>query len=657
MFPQFKSKTLLIDTETSGLDVHFGHRICGIAIGDYQHPEIKAFLPIRMTSGNLPLEETLAWLRKLAADPSYAWVGHNLKFDLQMFRADGITFAGQIVDTMVAAHLVKGNLNSYALDFLTKVYCKGFKHVWYEKLEEWLNKNQPRMELGEGKSPRNYSLVPLELLAPYALEDIEATRLLCNALNEKFREILSHKEFATYDNHGCASGSLKTLHINEKRLVPVLADMEYRGMKVDLHRAVELREKARGEIENYTRELTELAGFSFNPAAYTEMTKALEACGGKVMFWMRPEENRGKQKTEKFTDNYDESTKRPCFNAAAVLQYLMRFERGSKPWRFMLAYHEILARQFALGLYVETIIKRADFNLRLHGSFNQTTVITGRLSSSGPNFQNFAKTKGTNDQKAFEKAVGIKNEDALNRQIRGLFIAGKPGNVLVSCDMSQAEYRAAVWLSQDEEMIAKWRANPSLDYHQDTMDLTGLDRDCCKTINFLILYGGGAKGLAATLTMMGKPTSITQAQQMINTVLSARPALRRLMSDTVQFCNANRFVINPMGRICDVPDGFAYKGLNYEVQGFVGDMMRIKLVDMAEYIKKNELPVEMLSSVHDEILFDMAAEDVERIAPLLAQELCRIPHLGVPMLSDIEVGYSWGAMKGLNEWLKERKAA
>lgn len=282
--------------------------------------------------------------------------------------------------------------------------------------------------------------------------------------------------------------------------------------------------------------------------------------------------------------------------------------------------------------------------------------------------QNLAKQKGTADQKALESFLKetIEDEDeleafeeavkgALNRQIRSLFVA-RPGNVLVSCDFSQIEYRWAAWLSQDTNMIEQWINNPSIDYHDATVALMGVGRDEAKILNFGILYGMGPRGLAATLTGMGKPTTIEQAKDLINRLLQARPALKNLLAQIAEFAKRHGYIQNCFGRVCPIQKGFEYKALNYLDQGSAGDQMRWALVQLQERIDKEDWPVWLQLTVHDEIVAEMPIDAVEEYAPKMAAVMCDCPFIGVPLTSDIEVGSHWNESIPLKKWLEARKA-
>jgi DNA polymerase-1 len=398
------------------------------------------------------------------------------------------------------------------------------------------------------------------------------------------------------------------------------------------------------------------AGAAVDPLSWKDMWVKFEKAGGKVTCWTKTKEEKGKQKTQQYTDDFEASSKRPNWNAAALMSYLKVYrEQDERVYRYLLSYREAMLNNRIKSTYFDAYLQMCDFKNVLHGQFVQTGTLTGRLSSRKPNLQNLAKPGGTADQKAHEKFMGEKDEDAINRLVRSLFIA-RPGHALVSCDFSQIEYRAAAWYSQDKEMIAKWIADPRIDYHQATMELLGLDRDLCKTINFGTLYGMSATGLAATLTAMGRPTTKAQAQEILNLLWEKRPALKELINTIGAEARRCNYIQNAYGRVVDVPIGREYVALNYLVQGHCGDQMREALVRLYWMIQANGWDVKMLLTVHDEILFEIPIALVAELAPKLAAEMCKCNFMGVPVLSDIEVGTDWGTMVSLTDWNAARAA-
>lgn len=656
-------KRLVLDTETSGLSVHMGDRICGIVIGPLESTE-GWYIPIRHRepAPNLPPEAVFAWLKQYTEDTGRLWVLHNCKFDLGMLRADGIEIRGPIIDTMIMAHVVHGGLYSYELDSLTKLFITGFEHVKHKELIAWFAANQPKTKTDEGDVPKDYSHAPVQLLGEYALEDLVATRNLANKL-------MTAKMRPARANRGNAAWSQSELLVHEMVLVRVIFEMEWTGIRVDVKRCCELRDKTLDEINNYEDKMTRLVGFPFNAGSWKQMMDALKACNENVLYWMKPErkhakkypflkswEFRGKQKLDQFTMDYNRSTKRPCWNAMAILKYLERFQANgnARAYWLMRYYHEWDLRSRILNTYVLSYIKQCDYQDRIHGSFNQHGTVTGRLSSNHPNLQNVAKVKGTPDQKTFEKFFGEKDDEAINRQIRGLFIAS-PGHVFVSIDYSQIEYRVAAYLAQDPILLEKYRNDPKTDYHEVTSELCAIDRDLSKIVNFGTLYGMLANGLAMTLTAMGRQTTKSQAEGILNRIFTVRPALKNLIDEVAKEAEKG-WVQNEYGRVCPVPKGKEYVGLNYRDQGLVGDMMREAIVKVAKFLEdKGWHQIKMLVTVHDELLFEMPVELVEACAPEIAKVMVDVKHMDVPVLCDIEVGDTWGTQIALEEWLAGRK--
>lgn len=942
------AKTIIIDTETSGLRPHQGSRMCGVVIGT-DDSEQGWYVPIRhIGDKNLPLENVLRWL-KATLSPNRNYCFHNAQFDLGILRADGIEVSGRILDTMVLAHVFDSSFVSYEMDFLTRWYLPDFEHKEYEKLKIYLNQTQPTKETVFGKLGRNYALVPVEILGPYALEDLRATRELL--------KVLRKQKFAPPPkNEDRPAWGTRELIQNECELTRTLFEMQDAGVLFDHERCAQLKEKALDEIEQIQAQMARLAGFSFSPSQYSKLTKALEVCGSPPIFWMKPENVRGKQKAQQYTEHKDQSTGRPCFNSSAVLESMKRFKAEGKHAAFelMRLFHESETRQKICSTYFDNYLDMQDYAHVIHGSFLQHGTVTGRLSSRTPNCfsadtevltlkgwklfseitaqdklaqfdtakstidfttpdrlivkqyagkmiklyseqqidllltpdhacllqhrkskkmykvdaedyskdaqqinagmyvgnnknysyeqltliaafqadgsvvqnggckfsftktrkikrlkialrvlkithkqrknkagvttfyigrkefyrltwlvdkkffapwileltqkafqflaeeiwkwdgvpsrrsmycskhknnadwaqiltvlsgrrarvrsytnnnnkdywivdasnrahtqtsrviktdvaykghvycvtmpkgtvvvrrngrvaitgqcQNLAKPDGTSDQKTFEEFLGEKNELALNRQVRSLFIA-RPGHRLVSIDFSQVEYRVAVFLSQDEHMMKLWRDNPNVDYHTATSELIGVDRSRCKTINFLSLYGGGPAALAATLTSMGKPTTVSDAKQILNKLFDARPSLRQLINQLTEEAQRNGNVQNVFGRVVRVPTGLEYVALNYKDQGTAGDFMRERMVAISKYIREKALPVKLLMTVHDELVFEMPTELVAEITPQLMAQMTICPMMNVPFTADAEVGVRWSDQIPFKEWV------
>lgn len=676
---------LILDTETSGFLPGHGDRPCGISIGPLKRPAAW-YVPVAHTIAasdeevgkyigadpylrgrefvNVPWQEVRVWLKALFEDPNHLWIFQNAKFDLNMLRAFNLVCKGEIFDTMVAAHVHRGNLASYSLDYLTRMFVPGFAHVWYDRVMKYLEATQEGVsKTAEGKVFKNYSLVPIQLLGPYAMEDIHATRLVYVHLaevTENYEVKAKNQGFPSHDRFDLLKADFE--------LARVIADMEHRGIDIDVARAVELRDRNEELVEEYADQIYDLVGSYFNIGSWKQRWTALEAVGGEVKYWMKPEgkhqkkyphllptEFRGKQKSDQYTTVRGKSSGRPCWNSAALLEYLAIFrkEKNRPAFDFIRLYREVDTRSRLVNAYLKAYIRGADHNGRLHGSFNQTGTITGRLSASNPNLQNVAKVKGNADLKAWEDFFGEEEhgpeEESLARQLRSVFLP-RPGQVLVSIDYSQIEYRLAAYFSNDP-IVARWyREDPNTDYHQATSDLCGVSRDQAKVVNFGVLYGMGARSLAKLLSVPE-----IEGKDLLERIFVARPALRRMINDVSEIAGRMGLIRNPFGRVVPVPKDGLYKALNYLVQGTAGDMMRRAMIRVDRYIREKKLPIALLLQVHDELLFSMPKELVEKWAPVLGEVMCHFPEIGIPITYDIEVGPDWGHQIPLKDWIDAHK--
>jgi len=672
------ARIIVVDTETSGLSVHNGDRICGFTLGPLDGTE-NYYFPIRHAGPksqtscqeqtlfnavrfrlvplpgelkNMPLEPTLEFLRQLFSDPEMSVVGHNLKFDLGMLRADGIEVQGHIYDTLVWAYGVDSSQWRYALDDLTARLLTDFKHEWHEKLCAWfldhMGIDLKSKKAEDGEEPPNFSFVPIRLLGEYAMEDLRATRLCCKALMETALRTDLPKNFSrvAWKQEDCVK--------LEQRLVRTVFEMEDRGVLLDAAKLTKLYEQTQDEIQYHSEKLYELAGYSFQVSSWKQIWNAFVAAGGKVCYWSRKKADQGKQKADKYTDNFEKSNQRPCWNASAFAKYFkhLKDEGNQKAFDFVYHYYQADHRMRLSGNYLETMLQRKDVNDVLHTRLNQHGTKTGRFSSSAINCQNITKSEGNADLKKIEKVIGHQ-EDALNRRLRELFIP-RPGYTWVKIDYKQIEYVIATYFSQDTEMIQRFWDNPNLDYHQITADLAGITRDQAKTVNFGTLYGMGVNSLAAMLGI-----SKSEAQSIIDKMFSARPALKKLIRRVSNEGRDAKCVYLPYGRVVSVNPEKPYVALNYWVQGTTAYMMKERLVAVWEAIRKNHWPVRMLLTVHDEGDFEIATPHVLEIAPQIATLMCDVQDMiAMPVTCEISAGPSWGSLAEVpwvNPWVKQEQ--
>jgi DNA polymerase I len=649
------AKSVLFDTETSGLSPYHGDRICGIAISPYEatSPDHNYYIPIRHREHDdgfksLPLENVYEWMKPYVKDPAKRWFGHNLQFDINMLRADRQELTGDVLDTMIVGHVFDGDLWNYSLDSLTRLYVPGFEHRFMKEKDAWLKENQCHFTSDEGEVAYNYATVPIPIMGAYALEDLEATRRLAQHFYTK-------PLWDAIPNQGNSAWSCRQLIKNEMQLVKVLADLTWNGVKIDVLRCIELRNNANDLIEQLNDQLYKLSGKSFSVASGTQTADALCRAGGRVLFWTKKKDEKGKQKRDQYTSDKAASTGRPCFNSEAILDYLKVFkqEKNERAYTFMLRYYKSEQTRRVVTANLDAYLKGVDANNRLHASFLMHGTVTGRLASKGPNLQNICKNKGTKEQGQIEKFTDDKDEEALNRQIRDLFIC-EPGNVLISMDYSSIEYRLATYFSCDAELINTYVNDPEIDFHQITADMLSVSRDVGKTLGFGILYGMGINSMASALNI-----THLEAAALRNKFYNTRPAFRDLISRIGDQVKRNGGVKNPFGRWVHVDPEKSYKGLNAMVQGSAADLMRFALVDLAERIKKEMLKILLVSDIHDEFLSEVPKEQAVEMAAKMKETVCRCPMFKpMPITCSAEIGNSWGfGLKSIEDWLSEKTKA
>jgi DNA polymerase I-like protein with 3'-5' exonuclease and polymerase domains len=667
--PVFGNRTtLVIDVETSGVIPALGARICGIGIGELTGE--RYYIPIRHRnySGeeifnskrtkllnfvlhgedtlfkmppeyvNLSEADVFTWLKTLLLNKNIRWVAHNAKFEMQMLWAEGLDFAGLVWCTMAIAHQASGHRHNFSLDYLTSKILPGFKHVWYDKIVQYKKKYKIK----------DYSMIPIKLLGPYCCEDVDATAKLFSFFERDVGPMTSALRTSSAPVAADLSAwSGPKLLRNEQKLVRVLGKMEYRGIPVDRRLADTLFERAEDEQERQVRIISEITGKSFRPTKWQRFAEELGKIDS-VKFWMLPDEEKGKQKGQQYTTNKEHSTGKPCFNAAARLEYLKMYKDkpSSSAYNLMLALHKFSNSLFLQSNFLGKILKFTDSKDRLHSGFNQTGTVTGRLSSSkiedvGLNLQNQPKESGTQDQEAMEEELELDEDEiksAINRLIRSCYVPSCADNVLVIMDYESLEYKLASFYSRDERLLRAYRSNPHLDFHKDTADILGVSRKVAKTINFGILYGMGRPALASKLISIGYRCTPNEAGNYISKIFEARPGLRDLIRTISSQAERLGCVQNIFGRVVHVDKEKSYKALNLLVQGTGGDMMRRCLVELDDFITAEKLSVEMLSSIHDELLFEMPRRCVKEYSPLLKTAMELHPEIDIPITVKVEIG-------------------
>ncbi|MFT4699435.1 MAG: DNA polymerase-1 [Yoonia sp.] len=499
-----------------------------------------------LAEGQMGLEDCLKLLTPMLQDPSIIKIGQNMKYDTKIFANLGITVA-PIDDTMLMSYAMHGGIHNHGMDLLSERYL-GHTAIPIKPL------------LGVGKSKITFDRVPVADAVPYAAEDADITLRLWKMFRPKLHTV----------------GVTTVYETLERPLVPVLAQMERHGVKVDRDTLSRMSNTFSQKMAALEAEIHEKAGRSFNVGSPKQL--------GEILFdeMSLPGGKKGK---------------------------LGAYATGADILEDLATEHEMPGlvldwRQLSKlkSTYTDALQEHINADTgRVHTSYSIAGANTGRLASTDPNLQN----------------IPVRSEDG--RRIREAFIA-EEGKVLVSLDYSQIELRILAHVAKIDAL--KQAFKDGQDIHAMTAsemfdvpmaEMTPDIRRQAKAINFGVIYGISGFGLARNLRI---PRS--QAQGFIDRYFERFPGIRTYMDETVQFAKDHGYVQTLFGRKIHTPEinakgpgaGFAKRGaINAPIQGTAADVIRRAMVRMPDAIAG--LPAKMLLQVHDELIFEVEKDAVE----------------------------------------------
>ncbi len=548
------------------------------------------YVPVRTAEGSDGLDPLAAArvLRPVLEDPGTLKVGQNLKYDINVLARAGIELAGPLFDTMVAAALLHPERRTNNMDVLAREFL-GLTTTPITEL------------IGKGKGQLNMAQVPVVDVAAYAAEDADVTWRLFEHLNELLEQ--------------AGDDTRRLFDAVEMPLVRVLAAMERQGVELDAGLLERYSHVLGKRIEELRGELMAAAGTEFNPDSPKQLSEVLfDRLGLPVI---------KKTKTGRSTD-------------AEVLERLAAETEHPLP-KLLLEYRELTK---LLGTYVQPLPGYlAASTGRLHASFHQTGAATGRLSSSEPNIQN----------------IPVRTE--AGREIRRAFRAPE-GKVLISADYSQVELRMLAHFSGDEELARAFR--DGLDIHAYVAsqvfgvplgEVTSDQRRVAKTVNFGIIYGQGAFGLARTL---GIPQR--EAGAFIEVYKARYTGLDRFMHECVARAEVDGYVSTILGRRRVIPEiGSRNRNLrqlgervaiNTVIQGSAADLIKVAMVRLDERIRRDFEATHLLIQVHDELVLEAPVDAASEVQRATVEEMTGAMQLNVPLRVDASIGSNWLEGKG-----------
>lgn len=535
----------------------------------------------------IPAEQTEAQLiidefKTLFANELIGKTGQNIKYDMNVLKNYGVAINGILFDTMIAHYLLQPDMR-HGMDALAGSYLN-YAPVSIETLIGKRGKNQISMRD-----------VAVEKIMSYAAEDADITWQLQNIFSPLLKEANAQKLFDEV----------------EMPLVPVLAAMEREGIAIDTETLKKYSTQLATEISVIELAIQNLAGTPFNISSPKQV--------GDILFEvLKISAKPKKTKTGQYATGED------------ILQKLIKNHPIIEK---ILEYREMMKLK---NTYVDTLPEMMNVKTgRIHTSYNQVVAATGRLSSDNPNLQN------------------IPVRTARGREIRKAFIPKNNNYVLMSADYSQIELRIVASICGDENMCAAFRdgkdihtATAARVYGIAESEVTKEMRYKAKSVNFGIIYGQGAFGLAENLGI-----SRGEAKELIENYFREYPGVKKYMDDTVNFAREYGYVQTILGRRRYLSDilstnavvrGFAERNaINAPIQGSAADMIKVAMINVQAALIKNKFETKLLLQVHDELVFDVPENEVEIVKPVIEAAMINALKLNVPIEVGIGVGKTW----------------
>jgi len=538
------------------------------------------YIPVmahRGTSPAINATQAREALQELLMDPAMTIVAHNAKYDYAVSRHWGIPpWASRIWDTMVAAWVQDPERGNYSLDSLITAFL-GLNTTPYDEV------------VPKGST---FDTISLETAAAYSGEDADYTLRMKSILEPRLQDM----------------GCLDLFRNLEMPLLPILSEMEGRGIRIEAAVLRSYGKELAGQLRSIEQEIYNLVGHEFNIAS----TKQLQ----EVLFKERKLQASKKTKTGYSTD-------------VAVLEELARED----PVPAYILRFRTLAK--LKSTYVDTLADQAGSDGRIHTHFIQTGTATGRLSSKDPNLQN----------------IPIRDEEG--RRIRQAFVA-EPGKVLISADYSQIELVVLAHLSQDPGLIEAFikgqdvhRRTASLIFGVPEDQVSPEQRRIAKTINFGVMYGMSAFRLSNELGI-----SRTDAQTFINTYFTTYKGIRSFIDDTIKETERTGYSQTILGRRRYIPTIASRNktekaaaervAINTPIQGSAADIVKLAMIRLDKVLRTSGSPAQMLLQVHDELILECPESHAEEAARLVKEEMEQAIVLRVPLRVSVETGKRWG---------------
>ena len=573
------SKYFAFDTETNSLDQNEA-AIVGVSFSVQSGEGF--YLPINhVEQTELKRESLLSWLKNVLEKNVDKIIGQNLKFDLSILKNEKIELSSFYADTMLMSYVINSTLTRHNLDALCEKYL-GRQLIKFEEV------------MGKGKNRyKNFGDVPIKDATAYAAEDAEATlslfQKLSSLIDEDARKLLEEVEYP---------------------LVFVLMNMEREGAMIDIKHLKKLSNHFGSRLISLVQKIYEVSETRFNIDSPKQLSE--------VLFEKLCLPTQGLKKT---SSGYYSTSE-------AILQKLSHDHEIVKD---ILEYRSLAKLK---STYTDKLSEICDVRSRVHTSYQQAVTSTGRLSSSEPNLQN----------------IPIRTNEGIT--IREAFVAPK-GSKILAIDYSQIELRLMAHYSKDDIMVDAFNNNEDIHkrtasevFGVDIEDVTGEMRRNAKTINFGLLYGMSAFGLSNQLGV-----SRAEAEVFLQNYFDRYSKVKSFMETTTNKAKKNKFVTTLYGRKIHVPNiespnymlrqASERAAINGPLQGSAADIIKVAMISINRMIFENELPIKLLLQVHDELLFEVPENYVEKDIQSLVNIMEETTIIDVPLVAEYGFGTNW----------------
>lgn len=580
--------------ETSGPNPQFD-KILGFSLCDTYgnacyipiSPEEKASKNLDLFSATapktdgLPKEQINRCLTPLFKAKSILKISFDTKFNIHFMKqimGEGATFT-PLEDTAVLSYVLDSSNHKHILPELAEIFLD-IKTVSLEAL------------LGSGKNKTDIQALPPAMLTEYAAQKADLTLRLYDLFRER---LYKEKQISVYEDF-------------DRPLIPILQKMEQEGIMINAPQLKTLSGELSQTLQTYEQEAYKIAGREFNLGSPKQI--------GEVLF--------------KDTGIKGKKTSTGAWQTGAdVLENLA--EDGNLLAAKILDWR---ACSKLKSTYTDTLLNQLDKNSRIHTTFSQIAVNTGRLASSNPNLQN----------------IPIRSTEG--KKIRSCFVAGQ-GHKIISCDYSQVELRLLAVVANVKGLKQAFlegqdihAATASKVFNVPLKEVTPDLRRHAKAINFGIVYGISQFGLARQIDV-----TPAEAKVYIDSYFEKLPEIKKYMESTIAFAHKNGFVTTPFGRKCPVfgindqnkrlVQNAERAAINAPIQGGAADIIKMAMRLVDENLKKQNFKTKMLLQVHDELIFEAPLDEVETVSKMIKETMENTIHYDIPFIAELGIGDNW----------------